>query len=121
MAAEAGSIPLPGNPQERANTTTPLPPGGDQCSYSPDALPELVDVSFPCYGHDLCRQNNSYDGVEQTERGCNGIFLDNMRAECDEQNTGFGAPSPSRRASFRHYFTVVSAVSAVSDVGAPGG
>ena len=122
-ASSASAIPLPGTSAERANTTTPLPPDGDQCSYSPDTIAGLVDFSYSCYGHDLCWQNNSYDGVPQSESDCNQIFLDNMRQECDEQNTGFGSsiPEAACKGFAEDYYDAVSAVSAVGDVGAPGG
>jgi hypothetical protein len=94
FAAEVSAIPLPGTPAERANTSTPLPPDGDQCSYSPDTLGPVVDWSYSCYGHDLCWQNGSYDGVTKDKHECNLIFRDNMRTECDEQNTGFGSSVP---------------------------
>lgn len=121
--ASAQAIPLPGTPAERANTTTPLPPGGDQCSYSPDTIAGIVDFSYSCYGHDLCWQNNSYNGAPQTESSCNQIFLDNMRQECDEQNTGFGSSIPEQvcRVAAEDYYIVVASISAVRDVGAPGG
>jgi Prokaryotic phospholipase A2 len=122
-AASAEAIPLPGTPSERANTTTPLPPGGDQCSSSPDTIAGLVDFSYSCYGHDLCWQNNSYNGSPETESSCNQIFLDNMEKECDEQNTGFGSSIPQNACEgFAHdYYMVVSGISAVQDVGAPDG
>lgn len=122
-ATTAEAIPLPGTESERANTTTPLPPDGDQCSSSPDTIAGLVDFSYSCYGHDLCWQNNSYNGYSETESSCNQIFLDNMREECDEQNTGFGSsiPESACKTIAEDYYTVVSGISAVSDVGAPDG
>jgi Prokaryotic phospholipase A2 len=121
-ATSAEAIPLPGTSSERANTTTPLPPDGDQCSWAPDTIAGLVDFSYSCYGHDLCWQNNSYNGSPETESSCNEIFLDNMREECDEQNTGFGSSIPEGicKGFAEDYYDAVSAVSAVSDVGAPG-
>jgi hypothetical protein len=122
-ATAAEAIPLPGTPSERANTSTPLPPDGDQCSSSPDTIAGLVDFSYSCYGHDLCWQNNSYNGSSETESSCNDIFLDNMREQCDEQNTGFGSSIPEGicKGFADDYYTAVSAISAVQDVGAPGG
>lgn len=122
-ATTAEAIPLPGTPSERANTTTPLPPDGDQCSSSPDTIAGLVDFSYSCYGHDLCWQNNSYNGSPETESSCNQIFLDNMVQECDEQNTGFGSSVPQNLCEgfANDYYVAVSAVSAAGDVGAPDG
>jgi hypothetical protein len=122
-AASAEAIPLPGTSSERANTSTPLPPDGDQCSYSPDTISGIVDFSYSCYGHDLCWQNNSYNGVSESESSCNQIFLDNMREECDEQNTGFGSSIPEGvcKGTAETYYEAVSVASAGVDVGAPGG
>ncbi len=122
-ASVAEALSVPGTWAERANTTTPYPPGGDQCSYSPDTIVGIVDFSVSCYGHDLCWQNNSYNGRSQTESSCNQIFLNNMRQQCDEQNTGFGSSIPEAfcRGAAEDYYTVVAAISAVQDVGAPGG
>lgn len=119
----AQAIPLPGTPSERANTTTPLPPRGDQCSYSPDTIVGIVDFSYSCYGHDLCWQNNSYNGTRQSESSCNRIFLDNMRRECDEQNTGFLSSMPESvcMVAAEDYYTIVASISLLQDVGAPGG
>ena len=121
-ASTAEAIPLPGTQSERANTSTPLPPDGDQCTGSPDTIAGIVDFSYSCYGHDLCWQNASYNGSYESESSCNSIFLDNMYEECDEQNTGFGSSIPEGicKDAADHYYAVVSAVSAVADVGAPG-
>jgi hypothetical protein len=39
---------VPGTAQERINTSTPPPPGGDQCTASPDKVPGLYDFSYAC-------------------------------------------------------------------------
>lgn len=88
---------LPGTCSEQQNTATPLPPDGDQCSWSPDraSIPvldaALYDFSYACYGHDLCWQNGSYGGESKTRHQCNEIFHENMREHCDERHTGFGS------------------------------
>jgi Prokaryotic phospholipase A2 len=122
-ASAAQALAVPGTAAERANTTTPGPPGGDQCSFSPDTIAGIVDFSVSCYGHDLCWQNNSYNGRSQTETSCNEIFRDNLRQQCDEQNTGFGSSIPEGvcMSAAQDYYTAVSAVSRFADVGAPGG
>jgi hypothetical protein len=50
---------VPGTAQERIATSAPPPPGGDQCTLSPDKVPGLCDFSYACYAHDLCWQNGS--------------------------------------------------------------
>lgn len=88
--------PAPGTPEERIHTRTPPPPGGDQCSSSPDTFQvpgvgRLYDFSYACYGHDLCWQNGTYGGVPRDLFECNRIFLASMRDHCDRRHTGFGS------------------------------
>jgi Prokaryotic phospholipase A2 len=103
---------VPGTAQERINTSTPAPPGGDQCTLSPDTLPGLYDFSYACYAHDLCWQNGSFGGRPMTIGACNDEFRRRMRDHCDRRNTG-----ARERACFAVadiYFAAVSAAGIVN-------
>jgi Prokaryotic phospholipase A2 len=103
---------VPGTAQERINTSTPPPPGGDQCTLSPDTLPGLYDFSYACYAHDLCWQNGSIGGRPMTVGACNDEFRRRMRNHCDRRNTG-----ARERACFAVadiYFAAVSAAGTVN-------
>jgi hypothetical protein len=79
---------VPGTAQERINTSTPPPPGGDQCTLSPDTIAGLYDFSYACYAHDLCWQNGSFGGRPMTVAACNDEFRRRMRDHCDRRHTG---------------------------------
>jgi hypothetical protein len=103
---------VPGTAQERIATSTPPPPGGDQCTLSPDKLPGLYDFSYACYAHDLCWQNGSIGGRQMTIGACNDEFRRRMRDHCDRRNTG-----ARERACFAVadiYFAAVSAAGIVN-------
>lgn len=103
---------VPGTAQERINTSTPPPPGGDQCTLSPDKLPGLYDFSYACYAHDLCWQNGSIGGRPMTIGACNDEFRRRMRDHCDRRNIG-----ARERACFAVadiYFAAVSAAGIVN-------
>lgn len=90
-ASTAGADALPGTPAERANTNTPLPPGGDQCSFVPDQNfgwgPDF-DFNLACYAHDVCYANHALDGVARSRSQCDSIFLDLMLADCRARGSG---------------------------------
>ena len=100
-----------GTPAEQRNTTTPLPPGGDQCSLgAPDYVAGLYDFSWACYAHDVCYQNHQLNGVSRTRRNCDDIMLAKMVAECD---TRHGRWNPKRyvcRDVADHYWLAVRLV-----------
>jgi hypothetical protein len=109
---------VPGTAQERMNTSTPPPPGGDQCSFSPDHVPGLFDFSYACYARHLCWQNGSIGGRSMTIGECNNEFRRRMRDHCDRRNTGWGS-------GFREnlcfdaadtYFAAVSAAGAAKTI-----
>lgn len=90
LAWEARTI--EGTEAERRNSTTSLPPGGDQCSLgAPDSVKDLYDFSWACYAHDLCYQNHQLNGQERSRSACDNILLAKAVAECDSRN-------PKRRA-----------------------
>jgi hypothetical protein len=79
-----------GTRAERANTTTPLPPGGDQCSLgAPDYVWSLYDFSWACYAHDVCYQNHQLNGRGRSRLDCDNIMLAKMVAECDSRHGRF--------------------------------
>jgi len=79
-----------GTPAERANTSTPPPPGGDQCSLgSPDLVKGLYDFSWACYAHDVCYQNHQLNGQNHSRAGCDSIFLAKMDAECKSRHSSW--------------------------------
>jgi len=83
-----------GTPAERANTSTPPPPGGDQCSLgAPDLVWSLYDFSWACYAHDVCYQNHQLNGQDHSRAGCDDIFRAKMNAEC---NSRHGRWNPKR-------------------------
>ncbi|MDQ3850555.1 MAG: phospholipase [Actinomycetota bacterium] len=83
-----------GTSAERRNTTTPLPPGGDQCSLgAPDRVPSLYDFSWACYAHDVCYQNHQLNGRRRSRLDCDNIFAAKMAAEC---NARHGRWNPKR-------------------------
>jgi len=76
-----------GTSRERAYTTTPLPPGGDQCSLgAPDSVRGLYDFSWACYAHDVCYQNHALNGRNRSRGDCDAILLTKARAECDSRH-----------------------------------
>jgi hypothetical protein len=81
-----------GTAAERNNTTTPRPPGGDQCSNSPDSVVGLYDFSWACYAHDVCYQNHRLNGHAESRFGCDNIFLGKMRHECEYRH-GWWSPA----------------------------
>lgn len=84
---------IEGTASERARTTTPLPPGGDQCTRSPDSVIGFYDFSWACYAHDACYQNHSLNGRAESRFGCDNIFLGKMRHECEYRHAWW---SPAR-------------------------
>ena len=91
MAHHARTI--EGTASERARTTTPLPPGGDQCTRSPDSVVGFYDFSWGCYAHDVCYQNHRLNGHAESRFGCDNIFLGKMRHECSYRHAWW---SPAR-------------------------
>ncbi|MGI9099903.1 MAG: phospholipase A2 [Solirubrobacteraceae bacterium] len=100
-----------GTAAERRNTTTPLPPGGDQCSLgAPDYVWSLYDFSWACYAHDVCYQNHQLNGRTRSRLDCDNIMLAKMVAECDSRH---GRWNPKRyvcRDAATKYWGAVRAV-----------
>jgi hypothetical protein len=100
-----------GTAAERRNTTTPLPPGGDQCSLgAPDYVWSLYDFSWACYAHDACYQNHQLNGRKRSRLDCDNIMLAKMVAECDSRH---GRWNPKRyvcRDAATKYWGAVRAV-----------
>ena len=72
-----------GTAAELANTSTPLPPNGDQCSlFSPDSISGLYEFSWACHAHDVCYQNHQLNGRDRTRVECDEIMVAKMVAEC---------------------------------------
>jgi hypothetical protein len=103
---------VPGTRDERDRVSTPRPPGGDQCSSSPDAVGSLYDFSYACYGHDICWQLGTLGGATTTYAQCNARFLDAMRAHCDRRH-GSSARAGRCRAAARTYWAAVTAAAVV--------
>jgi hypothetical protein len=104
-----------GTAAERKNTTTPLPPGGDQCSLgAPDLVWSLYDFSWACYAHDVCYQNHQLNGRGRSRLDCDNIMRAKMFAECDSRH---GRWNPKRyvcRNTANHYWAAVRAVGQIS-------
>lgn len=100
-----------GTPAERRNTTTPLPPGGDQCSLgAPDYVWSLYDFSWACYAHDACYQNHQLNGRKRSRLDCDDIMLAKMRAECDSRHGRFNPKRYMCRNAAGKYYAAVRAV-----------
>jgi hypothetical protein len=102
-----------GTPAEQANTTTPRPPGDDQCSLgAPDKVRGLYDFSWACYAHDVCYQNHQLNDRKRSRLDCDNILLAKMRAECDSAH---GRYNPKRYACRKAASTYYAAVRAVGE------
>lgn len=89
---------IEGTEAERRNTTTPLPPGGDQCSLgAPDEVPRFYDFSWGCYAHDVCYQNHQLNGAGRSRLDCDNIMLAKLDAECRDRHSRW---SPTRYACY---------------------
>ncbi len=102
---------IEGTEAERRNTTTQLPPDGDQCSLgAPDMIPLLYEFSWACYAHDVCYQNHQLNGVVRTRRRCDDIMLAKMHAECDSRHSWYNPNRHVCRRAGDAYYGVVRAV-----------
>jgi hypothetical protein len=100
-----------GTTAERNNTTTPLPPGGDQCSLgAPDYVWSLYDFSWACYAHDVCYQNHQLNGQGRSRLNCDNIMLAKMYAECNSRHGRFNPKRYVCRNAANHYWAAVRAV-----------
>jgi hypothetical protein len=102
-----GARAIVGTPDEQRNTSTPLPPDGNQCTASPDSMPGLYDFSWACYAHDLCYQNHSVNGVPMSRSECDSMFLTRMLAECDSRHSWWNPARYACRDMARTYFLAV--------------
>lgn len=100
-----------GTQAERSNTTTPLPPGGDQCSLgAPDYVRSLYDFSWACYAHDVCYQNHQLNGRRRSRLDCDNIMVAKMGAECDSRHGQFNPKRYACRTTATHYWAGVRAL-----------
>ncbi len=99
-----------GTAAEQRNTTTPRPPGGDQCSLgSPDSLPGLYDFSWACYAHDVCYQNHQIGNTRYTRAQCDAIMLFKMYAECEFRHRWWSPARGVCRNAANAYYAAVRA------------
>ena len=100
-----------GTSVERRNTTTPLPPGGDQCSLkAPDSVWGLYDFSWACYAHDVCYQNHQLNGRSRSRLDCDNILRAKAWAECDSRHGRWNPKRYACRDVANRYWLVVRAV-----------
>lgn len=101
---------IEGTPAEQRNTTTQLPPGGDQCSLgSPDSVRAVYDFSWACYAHDVCYQNHQIGNTRYSRVQCDTIMLLKMYAECDARHRWWSPTRSVCRSAGNAYFGAVRA------------